>query len=189
MLDVSRLNARVVLVHVAIVGIFGVWWPYIRGIDFFDPVFLTAYSCLGVLFAGPAAAQAFIERPKSMRQALRGIAFAVLYGETMAIVILIAGIATAAWKSKTKIGVDLLNLAPVVLLGAVGSIAMAAVAAWIAIRFSPGAARQVLRIVFLALLFLFFFKSRWLPDVVWSGVSICAGAAILAVFAIRRRIH
>ncbi len=182
----ARFGFRVVLVHLAIVAIFGIWWPHMRGVDFFDPVFLTAYACLGVLFAGPAAAQAFADRPASMREAMSKIGFAVLYGEFMSVVILLAGIMTVLRSS--PIGPEWIGLIEAAVLGVAGSFAMASVAGWVALRFSPVAARQVLRILFLGLLLLFFFRSRWLPDVVGRGISISTGIAVLAVFAIQRAI-
>jgi len=182
----ARFGFRVVLVHLAIVAIFGIWWPHMRGVDFFDPVFLTAYACLGVLFAGPAAAQAFADRPASMREAMSKIGFAVLYGEFKSVVILLAGIMTVLRSS--PIGPEWIGLIEAAVLGVAGSFAMASVAGWVALRFSPVAARQVLRILFLGLLLLFFFRSRWLPDVVGRGISISTGIAVLAVFAIQRAI-
>ena len=184
----SRFGLRAVLVHLTIVAIFGVWWPHIRGVDFFDPVFLTAYACLGVLFAGPAAAQAFAERPQSFADALVRVGFAVLYGELIALVILTTGIATVLVERTVPIGPDWIGLAEAAVLGLAGASAMASTAAWIALRFSPGAARQALRILFLALLLLFFFRSRWLPDVIGRGISLATGAAVLAVFAIQRAV-
>src|SRR5580693_2257604 len=86
---------RAILVHIAVVVVFGVFLPWWLGIQFLDPVTIAAYSCLGVLFAAPAAAQAFADqRPHSMSDALAGIAIAALYGEAMAIVILLAGFMT-----------------------------------------------------------------------------------------------
>ncbi len=182
----SRFGLRVVLVHLTIVAIFGIWWPRLRGIDFFDPVFLSAYACLGVLFSGPAAAQAFSERPIRASQAMVRIAFAVLYGEGLAILILASGVTTVLLTRKLPIGPDWVELAGALMLGVTGTVAMAMVAGWITLRYSPGAARQIMRAIFLGLLVLFFFKSRWLPDVLGRGTSICAGLAILAWFAIRR---
>src|SRR5215470_1978597 len=71
----SRIGLRAILIHLVIIGVFGVAWPYLRGAGFFDPVFLAAYACLGVLFAGPAAAQGFAEKPGSTGEALARICF------------------------------------------------------------------------------------------------------------------
>ncbi len=175
--------------HLAIIAAFGIWWPYLRGAEFFDPVFLSAYACLGVLFSGPAAAQSFATKPASGREAFRRIGFAVLYGEAVAGMILFAGIATALWSRTVPIGPDWLELAEASALGLAGSAAMAAVAGWMAIRLSPGAARAGLRILFLGLLLLFFFKSRWLPDVLGRATSISVGVTVLAMMAISRRVR
>jgi hypothetical protein len=183
----SRFGLRVILVHFVIIAAFGVWWPYLRGVEFFDPVFLSAYACLGVLFSGPAAAQAFREPPPSGWEALVRIGFATLYGELMAAAILLAGMLTALRSRAIPIGPDWVGLAEASVLGLAGSAAMASVAGWMAIRFSPATARTVLRILFLGLLLLFFFESRWLPDVLGRGISICTGVTVLAALAIQRR--
>lgn len=184
----SRFGRRGLLVHLVIIAIFGVWWPHLRGVEFFDPVFLAAYACLGVLFAGPAAAQAFQNCPGSLQEALARIFWAVFYGEGIALLILAAGIGVVLKTRTVPIDPDWNGLAGAAMLGFFASVAMASVAAWFAIRFSPGAARAALRILFLGLLLLFFFKSRWLPDITDRGASICAGVAILAIFAIQRSI-
>jgi hypothetical protein len=176
---------RTILIHLAIIGVFGIWWPHVRGLDFFDPVFLDAYACLGVLFAGPAAAQAFGECPVSFRQAAARIFWSVFYGETVAVLIVATGIATVLSK-RPPIGPDWLGLAEAAVLGLAGTFAMTAVAAWFAVRFSPAAARVLLRVVFIGLLLLFFYKSRWLPEVLGRSTSICLGIGVLAMFAIGR---
>lgn len=183
----SRLSVRLVLIHLAIIAVFGVWWPRMRGADFFDPVFLSAYACLGVLFSAPAAAQAFADPPEKMGDALARIARAVLYGEIMAVAILAAGIATVL--RIAPFGPDWIELAEAGALGLTGSLATASLAGWITLRYSPFSARQMLRVIFLALLILFFFKSRWLPDVVGRGISISLGIAILAIFGIQRALR
>lgn len=184
----SRFGLRTVLIHLAIIAVFGVWWPHLRGMEFFDPVFLTAYTCLGVLFAGPAAAQSFQDRPESMRQAMARIFWSVFYGESVALIIVAGGIFTVL-RTHPPIGPDWTGLIDAALLGLAGTVAMASLAAWFAIRFSPGAARMALRGLFIGLLLLFFFKSRWLPEVTGRGTSICAGIAILAMFAMQRAIR
>ena len=84
-----------VLLYVALIAVFGVLLPWTKGLDFLDPVMTSAYACLGVLFAGPATAEAFAEkRPDSLKAALRRVAKAVIYGEALALAMLIAGVAT-----------------------------------------------------------------------------------------------
>src|SRR5579862_4634899 len=122
----SRFGVRLLLVHLAIIAVFGIWWPRTRGVDFFDPVFLSAYACLGVLFAGPAAAQVFSDPLVGMGEALARIGVAVLYGETIAVLILGAGITTVLLTSTVPIGPDWIELGEAAVLGLTGSFAMAA---------------------------------------------------------------
>src|SRR5262245_14842024 len=76
-------GARTVLIHVALLAVFGVFLPWQKGLDFLDSVITTAYASLGVLFAAPAAAQAFAEgRLDSPKAALARVLVAVIYGES-----------------------------------------------------------------------------------------------------------
>ena len=182
----SRFGPRIIMLHIAIVALFGVWWPWMKGIEFLDPVFLLAYACLGILFAAPTAAQAFAgDRPQSMSGAIARIAVAVIYGELMAGLILLAGLMTVYTTRRVPFAPELDSLALAAALGVAGSIALAAVAAWITLRFSGTAARGALRAIFLLLLVLFFFKSRWLPEVAGAGALLCLAVAAAAMFAVK----
>jgi hypothetical protein len=182
----SRRPIRSILIHVAVVAVFGVFLPWWLGYQFLDPVTITAYGCLGVLFAAPAAAQAFSEsRPRSMQEAVKLVAVSALYGEGMAIVILMAGFMTAYFRSRALLVVDLRALAGPIALGASGSLAMSAVAGVVGMLLPKDAARMALRIIFLALLALFFFRSRWLPDVEATGTLVCLGVAVIALAVLR----
>lgn len=176
-------SIRTVLVHIAVVVVFGILLPYWLGLQFLDPVTIAAYSCLGVMFAAPAAAQAFAEkRPQTMSEAVRSILMSTLYGEAMAIVILTAGFITMfLTRSRALIVIDFVSLAMAAALGLSGSLAMAAIAGMIGMLLSKGPARMALRVIFLALLMLFFFRSRWLPDVEVSGTAVCLGLAAIAL--------
>jgi hypothetical protein len=178
---------RGVLIHLLVIGTFGIFLPWMRGIDFLDPVMLDAYACLGVLFAAPAAAQAFaVERPHSLADALARIAVSVIYGEVMAIAMLMAALATVHLTHLYfPIAPDLLGLIEANAFGLAASIAMAAIAGWITTRLSAGAARMMIRVIFLAALVVFFFRSRWLPDVVTTGALIALVIAALAILALR----
>jgi hypothetical protein len=179
---------RGLLIHLLVIGTFGIFLPWMRGIDFLDPVMIAAYACLGILFAAPAAAQAFAAgRPASMGDVLARIAVAVLYGELMVIAILMAAFATVYLTHPyLPIAPDLPGLAKANGFGVAASIAMAGVAGWIALRFSAVAARSMMRVVFLALLLLFFFYSRWLPDVMGIGAAAALMVAAAALIGLRR---
>jgi hypothetical protein len=181
---------RGLLIHLLVIGTFGIFLPWMRGIEFLDPVMLSAYACLGILFAAPAAAQAFAaERPASMAEVTARIAVAVMYGEVMVIAILMAAFATVyLTHTFLPIAPDLPGLAEANGFGIAASFAMAAVAGWIAIRFSAAAARSIMRVMFLGLLVLFFFYSRWLPDVVGLGALVALAVAAVALIALRRSV-
>ncbi len=185
----SRFGLRVILIHLAIIGVFGILLPWMRGIDFLDPVMTAAYACLGVLFSAPAVAQGFaLDRPSSMMDAVIRITLAVAYGEAMAIAILLAGFGTVYAANRFAFAPELLTLGEACVLGLAASLALASTAAWITLRFSSAVARNSLRVMFLLLLYVFFLKSRWLPDVAVEGSIISLGVALLAMFAVRRQI-
>ena len=180
-----------VLLYVALIAVFGVLLPWTKGLDFLDPVMTAAYACLGVLFAGPAAAEAFAEkRPDSLNAALRRVAKAVIYGEGLAVVMLIAGVATVSISRGRRLRLPELDvLGEAGLLGLTASTALALIAGWVTLRFSYGAARRALRFVFLAMLVAFYFWSRWLPDVALRGAALSAVIAGVMIFMLHRQVE
>jgi hypothetical protein len=178
---------RTVLIHVALIAVFGVFLPWQKGLDFLDPVITTAYACLSVLFAAPAAAQAFAAgRAGSLKAVLTRIAVAAAYGECMAVAMLAAGVVTVSI-THGRLLLPVLNiLARGSALGVSASLALASVAAWITLRFSAGVARAAMRAIFLLLLAAFFFWSRWLPDVAGAGALIGFVVTAIAALALRR---
>jgi hypothetical protein len=180
-------GARTVLIHVALIAVFGVFLPWQKGLDFVDPVMTTAYACLSVLFAAPAAAEAFAAaRAGSLKTVLTRILVAVAYGECMALAMLAAGVITVSL-THGRLLVPVLNiLAKGSALGVSASLALASVAAWITLRFSAGVARAAMRAIFLLLLAAFFFWSRWLPDMAGTGALIGLVVSAVAALALRR---
>ena len=186
-----RVSSRTtLLLNIAILLLFGVLFPWKKGLDFPDPVIITAYCCLGVLFAAPAAAQACAENPpQTFPAAGARIFWCVVYGEIMALAMLAGGIATfnvAHWLGQFMYP-TFSTAAPALALGITGSTAFASAAGAIALRFSAGAARAALRVMFLGLLVLFFFYSRWLPDVAATGALICLVLSVAILLALRWR--
>ena len=72
---------RAAIIHLIVLGLFGVLLPYAKGVEFLDAVILGAYACLGVVFAAPAAAAPMEERSAS--RALARVAVTVAYGTAM----------------------------------------------------------------------------------------------------------
>lgn len=172
-------------------AVFGVLIPWWKGVDFFDPVITAAYACMGIIFAAPAAAQAFSgERPQSMQAALRKAARAVLYGESLAAIFLIVGIATVSLTHGPRLLLPELDvLGETAVLGLAGSIAVAGLAGWVTLRFSARAARMLMRLIFLSLLIAFFYSARRLPDVALTGAAYCVAMAALAALLLRREVY
>ena len=177
--------------YVALIAVFGVLLPWTKGLDFLDPVMTAAYACLGVLFAGPASAEAFAEkRPDSLKAALRRVAKAVLYGEGLALTMLIAGVATVSISRGRRLRLPELDVVGEAgLLGLMASTALALIAGWITLRFSHGAARRALRFVFLLMLVAFFFWSRWLADAALPAAALAAVIAGVMVLVLRRQVE
>lgn len=183
----ARSGAAVILVHVAIVGVFGVLFPWMRPTVFLNPTVLSAYACLGLLFAGPAAAQAFgMERPQSLTEAVARVLLATGYGEVIAVLLLFAAFATVYATNRYAFAPDLGTLLAAGFLGLTASFAIAALAGWITLFVSAAAARRALRIVFLLLLVLFFFRSESLPDVAGELALVSLLIAGAALFGISR---
>ncbi len=179
---------RILLIHLALVGVFGVFLPWTKGLEFLDSVITSAYACLGVLFAAPAAAQAFAaDRPGTMAGAMARILMAVLYGECMAAAILLAGFVTVYLTRLGRVifAPDIETLAFAVALGMAASLALATAAASITLLFSANAARNALRILFLLLLVIFYYRSGWLPDVAGRAALACLAVAAAEIFAVR----
>ena len=178
---------RNAILYLMVILAFGVAVPASKGLGFFDPVLLSAYASLGIVFSGPAAAQAFEKRPDSLGQAMKWIVKAVLFGELLAVSMLACGIGTVYLRNRAAFfPPDLESLAYAALLGLAASLAFASLAAWVAIAFSPAAARTAMRLVLLGLLALFYLRGRWLPGVVEIGTLACLGAAGIFLVLLRR---
>ena len=177
---------RTVPVYLLLIGIFGVFLPWQKGGDFLDWVILGAYACLGVVFAAPAAATQFENHPTTER-ALARVAVSVFYGELAAGVLLMLGMITvylSRW-GRIVVGPNLQSLAECALLGLALSAAVSMAAVYLSLRFSPGAAKGVIRLVFLVLLAAFYLRSGWLPIVAMRGAGIALFASILFFLALR----
>ena len=179
----------IIIMHIALIAIFGVILPWRKGLDFLDPVMISAYACIGMLFAAPAAAANFGgTRPQSLKEALQRAWKAVLYGEGLAVVLLAAGVLTVSFGRGRILLPQLDVLGQAALLGLTGTIALALLAGWMTLHFSVVAARTGMRFIFLLLLAAFFFRSQRLPEVGLSGSLIAVGIGVLALFLVRHEV-
>lgn len=187
----ERPRLRSVLNYLLLVLVFGVVVPRMKGLEFFDPVLMSAYACIGMVFSGPAAAQAFGTKPGSFGEALRWVFQAVLFGEIVAAAMLAAGVLTVYLTHLRSVFFlpDLVQLATSAALGLTASLALASMAAWLTRRFSSGVARGTLRGVFLALLVLFFLREQWLPAAAGLGIPIALAVAGVFLDLLRRELN
>jgi hypothetical protein len=178
------------VVYVLVILAFGVAVPAGKGLGFFDPTLLAAYACIGTVFAGPAAAQAFEKWPASFGQALGWILKAVSFGELVVIAMLACATATVFYMNRPAFfPPDLETLGYSLLLGLAASLALVSLAAWLTVEFSAGAARMALRLIFLGLLALFYLRGQWLPAVAGQGILISVMAAAVFLTLLRQRLR
>lgn len=186
----ERPRLRSALSYLLLVLAFGVVVPGLKGLEFFDPVLMSAYACIGMVFSGPAAAQTFSTRPRSLGEALRWIFESVLFGEIIAAAMLAGGVLTVYLTHLRSLFFlpDLVQLATSGAFGAAGSLALAGMAGWLTLRFSGGAARGTLRVVFLALLVIYFLRGQWLPAAAASGIPVALAVAAVSLDLLRREL-
>jgi hypothetical protein len=183
----TRGNARNAGIYVLVLLVFGIAVPGAKGLGFFDPALLSAYACIGTVFAGPLAAKEFEGLPASLGQAIRWIARAALFGESIAAAMLACGIATVFVRNRAAFfPPDLETLAYSMLLGLAACFALASLGAWVTVQFSSGVARMAMRTVFLGLLVLLYLHGRSLPDLAGAGIWISATVSIGFVLLLRR---
>jgi hypothetical protein len=186
----TELRLRAVILHLVLIAIFGIFLPLRKGLGFLEPIMITAYACLGVLFAAPAAASAFSKgRPQTMGEAGVRAAKAVGYGEGLAVVMLIAGVVSVSIAQGRALYPELDVLGEGAALGLTASIALALFSGWMTLRFSAPAARMGLRVIFIGLLVLFVFQGERLPEIPLRGVELSVALSALMVILLRREVH
>ncbi len=151
---------------------------------------ITAYACIGILFAAPAAASAFSKgRPQTMWEAGVRAAEAVAYGEGLALVMLIAGVVSVSVANGRALYPELDVLGFGAALGLAASIALALFSGWMTLRFSAAAARMSMRAIFIGLLVLFVFQGERLPEIPLRGVELSVALSALMIILLRRQVH
>ncbi len=173
----TRLGSlRSILLHLALLGAFGIWIPRIKGIDFLDSQILGAYVCLGLLFAAPATAQAFPAGfSTSFKQAVSRIFAGVLYGEIVTFAITGAGIETVyrTYRGRFVPQPDWETLLRCALFGLAASTMLASLAGLVAARFSRQRAMVFLRVALFGLLVVYYYRGQHLTDVGLGSAGAC----------------
>jgi hypothetical protein len=171
----------------AVVVMFGILVPLMRGYDFLSPVMVTAYACLALLFVAPASAEAFSNqsRPETPVDVVRKLASVVLYGWGIAVVILVTGIVTinvAKWTGQLLTPGKWLAFSAL-LFSLTASVAAASLAAFLGRRMSPRMVKGLFRAGFLLLLMVVFFghlaEYRTASEV--TGLCLEASAILTAI--------
>ena len=147
--------------------VFGILVPWYRGFDFLDPVMLTAYSCLALLFVAPASAEAFAldSSAPAISETFIKSALILAYGWGIAVLVLLAGIVTvnlSHWHGYVLAPPASL-LISVLLLSLTASMAVIGACALLVRAFSPSAVKGFARLAFLVVLSLLAFGYRFLP--------------------------
>ena len=160
--------ARQALVVLIVVAAFGILVPLYKGFGFLDPRIIAAYACLALLFVAPASAElASAEGSSAGPAAVFGkIALIVAWGWGVTLLILASAVVTLNLMARRG-GVLIPPpgfLAAVLTFSLVASIAIAALGALLARRFSASGVKNILRTGFLVILLLLAFGSRVLPE-------------------------
>jgi hypothetical protein len=169
--------------------VFGVVVPTQKGLEFFDPMILTAYACLGCVFAIPLAARDVPE--STFGRVLARVVAATLYGEVLSLGLLGLGIFTVYWSHRGRAYFPpawggVLDSA---VFGFCLTLAAAVAGTWLTLALTDRAAKFLLRIVLLAALIAFLFRGRELPDVVRPASAIAVALAAVFFLLLRREIR
>ena len=152
---------------------------------------MAAYACMGVIFAAPAASARFAAgRPQSLNEAFVKAARAAGYAESLALLMLAAGIGTVILTRRGPLFLPQIDtLAGSLLLGITATLTMALFTGWLVLRFSPVAAQIGTRLVLVLLLLGFFLNSQKLPELSLPGAVFCLGASALLAYLLRREVN
>jgi hypothetical protein len=155
---------RSALVSAGIIVLFGVVLPLSKGVDYLDPLILAGCLGLSVVIVAPAAASTFSgAEPLDGRAALRRLGIVWLYAWAMGIAVLIAGLITVNVAARYR-GALLPRasfIAAALAWSATATLFFGLVSAMVARRYSAGAARNAVRLVFLGLILFLFAMARF----------------------------
>jgi hypothetical protein len=186
----------------ACVIVFGIFVPWYKGLDFFDPLLLILYFCLSGLFVAPVVSDLVSTDPK---HASRGIVRGFVAGWCSGLLIVTLGLTTLSIVARKVMLPPVSFLIGAVALSLACSILAAALAAMIALLAgSAETARRILRSGFFALLLGLLVVPRVFPGtwssirnpiatgetrVLWYVSLLFVGAAIGVLVLIRRRLR
>jgi hypothetical protein len=146
---------RQVLLLGLTVAIFGVLVPWLKGFGFLYPVIILCYGCLGVLYAAPAAAEAFgNQAPGATRMSMFArMAVLAAYGWGISVLTLVSGIITVNltnWQGHF-VGPRWGLVGATLILSAAACAAVVAFCAIVAATYGAHAAKTILRLSLLVI--------------------------------------
>ncbi|MBZ5611595.1 MAG: hypothetical protein LAP38_25320 [Acidobacteriia bacterium] len=159
---------RQALVLLIVVVVFGILVPWYKGFTFLQPWILTAYASMALLFVAPAAAEFWSANPPpdSTRAVLARIFVPVGFGWGVSVLMLVTAVVTlnlAYWGGRVLIPPQGL-MASVLVFSLTASTAVAALCAVLGLRLPALTVKSILRVVFLLVLLVLAFGSRFLPE-------------------------
>ena len=173
------MRARDIFVHALLLVLFGVFVPYLKGIEFFDILILAPYACLGFLFLSPMVVADVFQNNRQVT--LTGLARGIVYGWGTAVVMICLGLATVNFSLPRRVLPPATVLLSLGILSLLFSIIVAAVAGAVAlISKTADQAKGRLRMGFLLLLCAFFAAPHLLNDEIMNQLLSLSVAEKLA---------
>jgi hypothetical protein len=182
-------SATSLALQAAIWAVFGILIPLRKGLEFFDPMILTAFACLGAVFAAPVVVRTLPDTSSSA--VLARVGAAILYGEFMALGLLGLGIFAVYWSHRGRWYFPPAwgGVSQGALFGLCLTAALALAGCWLTLALTDQAAKFLLRIVLLAALVAFLFQGRALPDAIAPAIAVTFALAALFLVLLRREIR
>ena len=157
-----RGGTSTLIIHLILFAAFGVLVPWMRGLDFFDPIVVFSYSAIAFLFAASAVTQLMSEDSGG---AWPAVAASALHGWSVLVLVQVLGIATVnyVYRAPRILHPNWKLLAASALFALAGALFMASLGAMLSVVFSPSVARNAVRFGFLLMLLAFVFAPGRLP--------------------------
>ena len=143
--------------------LFGFFVPWLKGLDFLDPVMVWISCCISLIYVAPMVAT------DPEKQYGRGrLKSAIFFAFSLAVLILVNAVATVNFThwSGHVLHPSISLMIAALTLNLIGSVFIALFTAFTARRTTPLRARKLVRMSFFVLLILFVFCSRFAPPAI-----------------------
>jgi hypothetical protein len=166
--QVFRSALRAPLISVGALVAFGIMVPRAKGFDFLDVRLILACAAIPMLFVGPAITSLLTpgsEARQSRTDLFAHLTACTLYGWMIGLLVLGLGLVTVHLTERPpEFVLPAQGVLPAyAVLSLLAALFIAAAGAYLGLLFSPAASRNLLRLLFLILLFGFYAGTRYLP--------------------------